>query len=163
MKKIIIAAKSQNNVIGNKGKLPWHSKEELEHFKRITLGFPVVMGRKTWETIGKPLSGRLNIVITRNEDFSTTFNEVQIFYSLEEAFIFLNKSIYKKAYIIGGGEIFKNVINEADEMIISEMNFIAEGNVYFPEISKEKWALESNEKRADFIVHHYIRSADYNI
>jgi dihydrofolate reductase len=161
LKKIIIAALSQNNVIGNKGKLPWHSKEELEHFKKTTLGFPIIMGRKTWEAIEKPLPGRLNIVITNNKDYSISFHEVIIFYSLDEAFKSIYTSIYDKAYIIGGGEIFSQAINVADEMIISEMNFIAEGNVYFPEISKEKWAIKSNENHTDFVVHHYIRCTDY--
>jgi dihydrofolate reductase len=68
LKKILIAAVSRNNVIGFEDKVLWHSPEELKHFKKTTIGSPVIMGRKTWEVIGKPLSGRLNIVITRNTE-----------------------------------------------------------------------------------------------
>lgn len=157
MKKIIIAAVSKNNVIGLDGKIPWHSKEELKHFKKNTIGFPVIMGRKTWEAIGKPLEGRLNIVVTGNKDFQTSFHEVIIFYSLQHALDFCKTSVYEKVYIIGGGEIFNQVINDADEMIISEMNFEIEGDVYFPDVEGTKWILESNELYTDFIVHHYIR------
>jgi len=156
LKKIIIAAVSQNNVIGKEGAVPWHSKEELQHFRKNTIGFPVIMGRKTWEAIGKPLEGRLNILVTGNQDYQTSFREVVIFYSLKHALDFCKTSVYEKVFIIGGGEIFKQVINEADEMIISEMNFETEGDVYFPEVDGNKWILESNELYADFIVHHYI-------
>ena len=157
MKKIIIAAVSKNNVIGKDGKIPWHSKEELQHFKKNTLGFPVIMGRKTWEAIGKPLEGRLNIVVTHNEDYITSFNEVVIFYSLQQALDFCKTSVYDKVFIIGGGEIFTQILNDADEMIISEMNFEIEGDVYFPEFNGTNWILESSELFTDFTVHHYIR------
>jgi dihydrofolate reductase len=160
LKKIIIAAVSKNNVIGNKGNTPWHSKEELEFFKKVTFGSPVIMGRKTWESIGKPLPGRLNIVISRNQDFTTPYREVIVFFSLNDAIKYVNTTVYTKMYIIGGGEIFLQAMDIADEMIISEMNFIAEGNVYFPVINKEKWALKSSENHADFVVHHYISSTD---
>jgi dihydrofolate reductase len=160
LKKIIIAAVSKNNVIGYQGSTPWHSTEELEFFKKTTIGFPVIMGRKTWESIGKPLPGRLNIVITKNKDYSIPYKEVIIFFSLNDALKYLETTTYQKAYIIGGGEIFQEAIGIADEIFISEMNFIAEGNVYSPEINKEKWATKSSENHADFVVHHYIRSID---
>ena len=160
MKIIIIAAVSKNNVIGKDGQVPWHSKNELEHFKKSTMGFPVVMGRKTWESIGKPLNGRLNIVISRNKEFQIPFKEVIIFYSLQEAISFLKTSVYEKSFIIGGAEIFKEGLNTADELILSEMNFEAEGNVYFPEVDGEIWVQNSSEIFTDFIVHHYIRRED---
>ncbi|MEW6701123.1 MAG: dihydrofolate reductase [Bacteroidota bacterium] len=156
MKKIIIAAVSKNNVIGKNGKTPWLSNEELQHFKKTTAGSPVIMGRKTWETIGKPLEGRLNVVVTRNSNYSTPFHEVIIFYSLQQALDYFKTSIFEKVFIIGGGEIFNQVIDRADEMIISEMNFEAEGNIYFPNIDEDKWLLKSNETFTDFTVHHYI-------
>lgn len=157
MKKIIIAAVSKNNVIGLDGKIPWHSKEELQHFKKNTIGFPVIMGRKTWEAIGKPLEGRLNIVVTRKQDYITSFHEVVIFYSLQQALEFCKTTVYNKVFIIGGGEIFTQILNDADEMIISEMNFEIEGDVYFPEFDGTTWILESSELFTDFTVHHYIR------
>ena len=85
MKIIIISAVAQNGVIGrSNGDMPWHVKEEFKHFKQTTIGFPILMGRKTFETLGKPLKGRENIVITRDENFSCDFEEVKIVYSLKE-------------------------------------------------------------------------------
>jgi dihydrofolate reductase len=115
------------------------------------------MGRKTWEAIGKPLEGRLNIVVTRRQDYITSFNEVVIFYSLQQALDFCKTTVYNKVFIIGGGEIFTQILNDADEMVISEMNFEIEGDVYFPKFDGITWILESNELFTDFIVHHYIR------
>ena len=157
MKKIIIAAVSQNNVIGMGDKVLWHSPEELKHFKKTTVDSPVIMGRKTWEVLGKPLSGRLNIVITRSTEYSIPFREVVIFNSLNQAFDFCRSSIYEKIFIIGGGEIYSQSINESDEIILSEMNMDAEGDVYFPEIDGTLWVLDSSELYGDFTVHHYIR------
>jgi len=157
LKKIIIAAVSQNNVIGMGDKVLWHSPEELKHFKKTTVDSPVIMGRKTWEVLGKPLSGRLNIVITRSTEYSIPFREVVIFNSLNQAFDFCRSSIYEKIFIIGGEEIYSQSINESDEIILSEMNMDAEGDVYFPEIDGTLWVLDSSELYGDFTVHHYIR------
>ncbi|MFA5804644.1 MAG: dihydrofolate reductase [Melioribacteraceae bacterium] len=157
MEKIIIAAISKNNVIGLDGKIPWHSKEELQHFKQTTMSFPVIMGRKTWEAIGKPLIGRLNVVITRDQSFSTQHREIVIFQSLQLAFSYFSTSIYKKVFIIGGGEIFLEAIDKVDSLILSEMNFETEGDTFFPEIDGTKWTLDTNELFTDFTVHHYIR------
>ena len=157
MEKIIIAAISKNNVIGEDGKIPWHSKEELQHFKKTTMSFPVIMGRKTWEAISKPLAGRLNVVITRDQSFSTQFHEVIVFQSLQLAFSYFNTSIYKKVFVIGGGEIFSEAIDKVDSLILSEMNFETEGDTFFPEIDGTKWTLDTNELFTDFTVHHYMR------
>ena len=157
MEKIIIAAISKNNVIGKDGKIPWHSKEELQHFKKTTISFPVIMGRKTWEAIAKPLKGRLNVVITRDQSFSTQFHEVIVFQSLQLAFSYFSTSIYSKVFIIGGGEIFSEAIDKVDSLILSEMNFETEGDTFFPEIDGTKWTLDTNELFTDFTVHHYIR------
>ena len=157
MEKIIIAAISKNNVIGKDGKVPWHSKEELQHFKKTTMSFPVIMGRKTWEAIAKPLKGRLNVVITRDQSFSTQFHEVIVFQSLQLAFSYFSTSIYSKVFIIGGGEIFSEAIDKVDSLILSEMNFETEGDTFFPEIDGTKWTLDTNELFTDFTVHHYIR------
>jgi dihydrofolate reductase len=157
LKKILIAAVSRNNIIGSGDKVLWHSPEELKHFKKITIGSTVIMGRKTWEVIGKPLPGRLNIVISRNIEYTTPFKDVVIFNSLTQAFNFCGSSIYEKIFIIGGGEIYSQSINESDEIIISEMNFDASGDVYFPEIDGTLWVLDSSELKDDFTIHHYIR------
>lgn len=158
MKKIIIVAIAENNVIGKaNGEMPWHVKEEFRHFKDTTSGYPVIMGRKTFETLGKPLKNRLNIVITRNKNYSINFNEVLIFDSLEKSFDYCEKNNYEKIFIIGGGEIYSQAINLVDEMIISKMKFQAEGEVKFPEIIQSEWEVKKIMERELFEVFIYRR------
>ena len=158
MKKIIIVAVAKNGVIGRTtGEMPWHSKEEFQHFRNTTMGFPIIMGRKTFESLGKPLKGRLNIVLTKNRDFVVEFDEVKIFHNLNEAYTFCENLNYEKVFITGGSYIFREAINEVDEMIISIMDFEATGDVYFPEFNKGEWEITSAEKRSEFEIFHYIR------
>ncbi|HEY6626612.1 MAG TPA: dihydrofolate reductase, partial [Ignavibacteriaceae bacterium] len=108
MKIVIIAAIARNGVIGkSNGEMPWHVKEEFQHFKKTTLGSAVIMGRKTFETLGKPLKGRENIIITRNKDFKVDFDETKLCHSLEEALKYCESKKYEKVFIIGGGEIYR--------------------------------------------------------
>ena len=158
MRIIIISAISQNGVIGKaNGEMPWHDKEEFQHFKKTTLGFPVIMGRKTFETLGKPLKGRENIIVTRNKDFKINFNDTRKFHSLEEAINYCDSKNSEKAFIIGGGQIYNQAISIADEMILSFMKFEAEGEVKFPEINYEKWEQISSEDRKRFEIRKYTR------
>ena len=160
MKKIIISAVAKNGVIGrSNGEMPWHVKEEFQHFKKTTLGFPIIMGRKSFDTLGKPLKGRLNIVITNNPDYKVPFKEVMIFHSLKKAVDYFESIKQDKVFIIGGGEIYKQAMNFADEMIISIMDFEAEGDVFFPVIDEEIWKIRSSEKREQFEVIYYMRNA----
>ena len=150
MKIIIISAVAKNGVIGrSNGEMPWHVKEEFQHFKNTTLGFPIVMGRKTFETLGKPLKGRLNIILTNRKGINYPFEDVKIFHSLNEAYSFCQKENYEKLFVIGGGEIYRQAMDSADEMLISYMNFEAEGDVFFPNIDDEKWKVESTDKRKE--------------
>ena len=158
MKKIIIAAVSKNNKIGLNGKIPWHSKEEIEHFKKTTTGYPVFMGRKTWESIGTSLKNRLNVIITKQVLSEKTNKEGIFFNSLETALSYCQQSGYEKIFIIGGGEIYKHAIGIADELIISRMNFETDGDVVFPIIDPVIWKEISAEKFTDFTVHCYIRN-----
>ena len=158
MKIIIISAVAQNGVIGrSNGDMPWHVKEEFKHFKQTTIGFPILMGRKTFETLGKPLKGRENIVITRDENFSCDFEEVKIVYSLKEGMEHCKIANPEKLFVIGGGEIYKQAIEIADEMIISYMKFGAEGEINFPEISENNWEIASREDREKFEIVKYTR------
>jgi dihydrofolate reductase len=158
LKKFIIAAISKNGIIGKEGKIPWHSKEEFKHFKNITMNYPIIMGRKTFESIGKPLPGRLNIVISRRKDLKYSFDNIKIFSGLSEAYNFCNSEKYEKIFIIGGGEIYKQAINEVDNMIITVMNLNVEGDTYFPEIDKKIWKIDSVEYFDEFEVHWYSRA-----
>ena len=158
MKIIIISAIAQNGVIGRlNGEMPWHVKEEFQHFKETTLGFPILMGRKTFETLGKPLKGRENILITRDENYSSDFEEVKIVHSLSEGIEYCEITSPEKIFIIGGGEVYKQAIEIADQLIISNMKFDAEGEINFPKISENDWDEEYREDREKFEIVKYTR------
>ncbi len=154
----LIVAIAQNGVIGkSNGEMSWHVKEEFQHFKNTTLGHPIIMGRKTFETLGKPLKGRLNIVVTRNRSYKTDFEEVVTKSSLQNAVEYCRESKPEKIFIIGGGEIYKQAINFVDEMIITFMKFEAEGEVRFPEIINEDWKIEKINDHKLFEIFRYER------
>jgi dihydrofolate reductase len=161
LKKIIISAIAKNGVIGRSdGKMPWHVKEEFQHFKDTTLGFSIIMGRKTFETLGKPLKGRLNVIITRNADYDLSFEEVKIFNSLKESLDYFENENQEKIFIIGGGEIYRQSINIADEMILSYMNFEADGDIYFPKFKNTEWEIMKKNKRTEFEIFYYTRKVN---
>lgn len=154
----IIVAVAKNGVIGKaNGEMPWHVKEEFQHFKNTTLGYPVVMGRKTFETLGKPLKGRQNIIVTRNLSYSVNYPEVIVLHSLDEAIDYCQINGEKQIFIIGGGEIYKQAISIADEMIISIMKFEAHGEVRFPEFDSSIWKVVSTEDYEKFEIFRYER------
>lgn len=158
MRIIIIAAIATNGIIGRaNGEMPWHEKEEFQHFKQTTFGSAIIMGRKTFETLGKPLKGRENIIVTRNKIFSSDHNEIKVCYSLDESINYCRIKKFKKVFIIGGGEIYRQAMTIADEMILSFMKFDAEGEVKFPEIKNEVWQLVSTEEREKFVINKYDR------
>lgn len=157
MKLIIIAAVSMNGIIGHQGSIPWHIKEELQYFKATTIGAPIIMGRKTFESIKKPLKGRLNIVISRDHGYKTEFNEVKIVNDLDSAIDLCEKENAEKAFIIGGGEIYKNAIKYSDVLLLSVMKFEAEGDTYFPEINFADWEKVSEDDHEMFNVVTYIK------
>lgn len=158
MKKIIIAAIAKNNVMGRtNGEMPWHLEEELEHFKNTTLGHPIIMGRKTFKSLVRPLDGRLNIVISKNSSSINKNERLVVLNSLKQAYEFCEARDHESAFVIGGGEIFSEAIKDADEMIISHLNFEAEGDIYFPQIDMNIWQISSREKRKNFEIVHYAR------
>lgn len=158
MRIIIISAIAKNSVIGrSNGEMPWHLKEEFQHFKQTTLGFPVIMGRKTFETLGKPLKDRENLIVTRNQNFNVNFDETKIFHSIKDSITYCESKNYEKAFIIGGGEIYKQALPLADEMILSFMKFEADGDVLFPNFDKENWEITSKEDREQFEIVSYRR------
>ncbi len=158
MKIIIIVAIAKNNVIGRlNGEMPWHVSEDFRHFKKTTMGFPIIMGRKSFESLGKPLKGRENIVITKNKDLKYNFDELNIFYSLNDAIDYCKSLNVEKIFITGGGEIYKQSISMADEMIISYMNFDSEGEVEFPEFIVDDWEITNRDKRDQFEIVYYSR------
>ena len=137
--------------------MPWHIKEEFQHFKNTTLGFPIIMGRKTFYSLGKPLKGRLNIVITKDKALRFEFDDVKKFYSLNEAIEYCKTLKTEKIFIIGGGNVYEQAIKIADEMILSFLIFEAEGDIYFPQINEKSWEIKSREKRDQFEIVYYAR------
>jgi dihydrofolate reductase len=159
LKIIIIAAIAKNGVIGRKnGEMPWHIKEEFQHFKATTMGSAIIMGRKTFETLGEPLKGRENIIITRNKNLNYNYEDVKIFYSLNDCIDYCKNKNYKQIFIIGGGEIYKQGLSKADELILSKLKFEAEGEINFPEINKDDWEKISTEDREQFEIVRYVRT-----
>ena len=158
MKIIIIVAVAKNGVIGRaNGEMPWHVREDFQHFKKTTMGFPIIMGRKSFESLGQPLRGRENIVVTRNKSLKYNFDELKIFHSLDSAIDYCRSLNKEKVFITGGGEIYKQSISIADEMIISHMKFEAEGEVKFPEFSKNEWNVIARDDREEFEIVTYSR------
>jgi len=158
LKKIIIAAIAKNRVIGRVDKqMPWHDSEEFKHFKRTTFGYPIIMGRKTFESLGKPLIGRLNIVITKNLHWKPNYPEVLVLTSLESAIRHCQRSHFEKIFITGGGQLYKQAISVAEEMILSYMNFEAKGEVFFPVFDESDWIITKRDQKENFEIVTYVR------
>lgn len=155
MKKILIAAMAANRVIGSKGKVPWYSKEDLVHFKSVTMSYPILMGRKTFDSIGNELEGRVNIVLSKNNDSANCSGNYLMFSNIAAAYNFCTEQNYDKLFIIGGGEIFKQTIDDADEIILTRFNFDAEGDTYFPAIDEKEWKIIRLENKNEFDILHF--------
>lgn len=147
----MIWAQSSSGVIGKKGDMPWHLPEDLAHFKAVTLGMPVIMGRRTWESLPerfRPLPGRLNIVVTRNRDFVA--NGAQTVANLDDAFELINSQYGQgsdeaevDAWIMGGGELYRHGMPHADTLMVTQIFIDVQGaDTFAPEID-ESWQLVS--------------------
>lgn len=137
----MIAAMDRKRVIGRDNAMPWHLPEDLKHFKRLTLGHPIVMGRKTFESIGRPLPGRENIVITRNA--SLALAGVRVVTSLDEA---LGLTRGKTAFVIGGAEIYRLALPFADCLHLTEIDIDVGGDTFFPEFDPAEWEQTAREE-----------------
>ena len=140
----IIVAVSQNNVIGRENRLPWHIPEDFAWFKRHTSGHPVLMGRKTFESIGKPLPDRKNVVITRNREF--TAHGVFVFHSLHDALHSLQAEGHSEIFIIGGHQVFRDTIDMVDRIYLTRVLRDYDGDVYMPAIPEGDFSVVFEEK-----------------
>jgi len=140
-----IVAVSENNAIGKDNQLPWRLPSDMKWFKNKTWAMPVVMGRKTYEALGKPLEGRTNIVITRQENWHPA--GVQIVHSIDQAIIEATKLDAKEIFIIGGSEIFSAALPSADRIYLTRIHHQFEGDAFFPELDREEWALVSSKEQ----------------
>jgi dihydrofolate reductase len=141
----IIVATSLNHAIGKDNQLLWHLPADLKFFKTTTMGCPVVMGRKTFQSIGRTLPGRKNVVITRDKNFNSDNQfDILVVGSVDEALVKLHSE--KEVFIIGGGEIYQQSMDAADTIYLTLVNTVIEADVYFSEIDKTKFDLVWEEK-----------------
>lgn len=138
-----IVATARNLVIGKDNDIPWYLPADLKYFKRTTLNHHILMGRKSFESIGRALPKRTNVVITRNPYFIAS--NCLVARSLEEALEIAHNNGEEEAFIIGGGEIYRQSIPLLDRLYLTEVDIEPEGTVYFPQLNLEEWTLISEE------------------
>lgn len=143
----LIVALSENRCIGRNNKLPWHLPNDLQYFKRTTMGCPIIMGRKTWESLGCALPGRTNIVITRQADYQAEGGRVVA--TLAEALRLAQDVALidgaERVMVIGGGEVFRESLPLADYLYLTEVHAQIDGDVFFPEVDMSGWVEEARE------------------
>ena len=154
MKLAIIVAIGKNRVIGKSGKLPWHIPEDLKRFKRLTTGHTVLMGRKTWESLGKPLVNRRNVVITSNP-----IPGIECYATIDAALRALQDQ--ERVFVIGGARVYSELFSKADELYLTFVEQTVEGDAYFPAHEEElqhKFRVVSREKQEGYEFVDYIRT-----
>ncbi len=137
MKLSLIAAMDKNRVIGADNQLPWHLPADMRHFRETTLGNAVIMGRKTYESIGKPLPKRDNFVLTRNEAFSA--EGITVCHSVNAVIEAAAKSESDEVFVIGGGVIYEIFLSQADKLYLTFVDAEVNGDTYFPEVDWTQW------------------------
>ena len=137
----IIVAAAANNVIGAQGDLPWRLSDDLKRFKAVTMGKPIVMGRKTWESIGRALPGRRNIVITRQQGFAA--EGCVVVQSADEAIV--QAGDVSEIMVIGGSEIYGLFLSMAQRLYMTRVHADVSGDAFFPDIDEDMWQLVSDE------------------
>ncbi|MDV2580781.1 dihydrofolate reductase [Alkalibacillus haloalkaliphilus] len=161
MKLSLIVAMDDNQVIGLNNDMPWHLPNDLKYFKTVTSGSPIVMGRKTFESIGRPLPNRHNIIMTRNEQY--TQEGCSVVHHWEELPPLVKGE--EEVFIIGGSELFKDALNQVDFMYITKIHDSFDGDTYFPTINWDDWTLvseqlgeldEKNKHDHAFLVYHRV-------
>ena len=138
----LVVAASENNVIGKDNKLLWHLPNDMRFFKNTTWAMPVIMGRKTFDALGKPLTGRTNIVITRQKGWNV--DGVKVVKNLDEGITEAAHSDAKEAFVIGGGEIYKQSMSRAQRIYLTRVHAAFQGDTFFPEVHERDWQLVSN-------------------
>lgn len=138
-----ILAASENNIIGSNNELPWKLSTDFKYFKNKTWGMPVIMGRNSFDAMGKALPGRINIVMTRKTDWHP--KNVFIVHEIDEAIAMAKESDAKEIFIIGGGEIFKQTIGMVDRIYMTRVHTKVDGDTSYPEINKSQWKLTKSD------------------
>jgi dihydrofolate reductase len=138
----LIAAMAKNRVIGRGGKIPWHLPADMRHFKEVTTGHPVIMGRKTYESIGRALPGRTNIVLSRNPEFAPV--DAAVVPSFKEALKITEGA--GEIFIIGGQSLYEQALPAAQKIYLTLVDAEAEGDAFFPELDKSEWRVAHSER-----------------
>ncbi|MDQ6608878.1 MAG: dihydrofolate reductase [Bacteroidota bacterium] len=138
----LLVAASENNLIGKDNQLPWYLPGDLKYFKNLTWGMPILMGRKTFESIGKALPGRKSLVLTRNKKW--LHDGVEAVHSIEEAVTKAESLGVKEIFVIGGAEIFKTALPDSNRIYLTRIHQQFDGDTYFPELSGHEWQLTSS-------------------
>jgi dihydrofolate reductase len=144
MKISAIVAMGENRAIGFRGKIPWHLSADFKRFKELTMGHPIVMGRKTFESIGKPLPGRTNIVVTTDSGYGA--EGCIVAHSLEEAFVAGNGA--DEVFVIGGAQIYQLALPQVQTLYLTKVHGTFEGDAFFPTFDESEWHLFSSENHA---------------
>lgn len=150
----LVVAAAENNVIGKDNRLLWHLPNDMAFFKNITWAMPVIMGRKTYESLGKPLKGRTNIVITRQTSNNNAPGIIWV-NSLQEAIEKAKTTDAKECYVIGGGEIYHQAIGQAHKIYLTRVHAVLDGDAFFPAIDKNVWEMEKKESHEPDEKHAY--------
>jgi dihydrofolate reductase len=139
----LVVAAATNNAIGKDGKLPWYLPNDMRHFKNITWGMPIVMGRKTFESLGKALPGRKNIVITRQPGWKAE-GAIAV-KNIEDALFVVRETDSKEVMVIGGGEIYRTVFEKAKRIYLTRVEAEPEADTFFPSLKPDEWHLMSQQ------------------
>jgi dihydrofolate reductase len=151
VKIILIAALSRNRVIGRSGAVPWHYPADMKHFRRATMGHPILAGRKTYESFPRrPLPGRLNLVLTRNPNYPVTQGAL-VCRSLEEAREICRQRGAEKLFVVGGAQVYELALPMADELLLTHVPQDVEGDTFFPEWDPGEWQ-EVERRQAEGLV-----------
>ena len=142
----LVVAATDNNVIGKNNQLMWHLPKDMAFFKNTTWAMPVVMGRKTWESMKQPLKGRENIIITRDAGYNPGYPGVIVVSSLDKALAAAYDTGAKECFVIGGGEIFRVTMNKASRIYMTRVHAELEGDTFFPDINQNIWELKSSRR-----------------
>ena len=145
-----VVAMTPDRVIGKDGGMPWHIPEDLKHFRRVTMGHAIIMGRKTHESIGRPLPRRRNIVITRNRD--AAFEGCEVAHSLSDAIAMARDGGDDEPRIVGGGAIYELALPLATKLYLSEVELNVEGDTHFPKYEPSRWT-ETDRRVGDGVVY----------
>ena len=145
MKLSLIVAMASNRTIGRNNQMPWHLSADLKRFKKITLGSAILMGRKTHESIGRPLPGRINLVISKNLAYRAV--DCQVFNSIEQALSFSNQ--YPELFVIGGASLYQRLLPKADKLYLTQIDQSFEGDTFFPVINQAEWRKINQETVED--------------